>query len=310
MVVQIGQNPHEPVPVAVFAARPNWPAGGEVLSLAGLRSRVDADVLTRPQRPAFHSALTLAAGTVTATVDFVDVQTEGGEWLWVRPGQVLQWRDFAGAEGTLVLFRPEELGPETAAVTRSAGFGGPVLRPGSEDDQRALEMAVLHLEREYTSFGGLPADVHTHLLRHLLAVLVLRLGHTAQRHNHATAAPDDTYSRFQDAVEEHFTRTHRVEDYARRLGYSPRTLTRATHRTAGISAKAFIARRVALEAKRMLAHTDWSASQIAARLGFSSATNFGKFFVQHTGTRPGAFRRTIRGNPRTLGPTVPAPDRG
>ncbi len=221
-----------------------------------------------------------------------------------------QWRDLARAEGNLVLFRPEELGPETAALAQPAGFGGPVVRPGSDDDRRALDLAALHLEREYTAFGRLPAEVHTRLLRHLLAVLVLRLGDAAQRHDGTTAVPDDTYRRFRDAVEEHFTRIQRVEGYARHLGYSPRTLTRATQAVTGVGAKAFIARRVTLEAKRMLAHTDLSASQIAARLGFSSATNFGKFFVQHTGTRPGAFRRTIRGSHMALGAPAPAPNRG
>ena len=65
--------------------------------------------------------------------------------------------------------------------------------------------------------------------------------------------------------------------------------------SAGAGAKDFIDRRVILEARRLLAHSDRSAAQIATQLGFSSATNFSKFFRQRTGTSPLAFRHAVRG---------------
>jgi AraC-like DNA-binding protein len=293
MVVRFGQAPSEPVPEALFSPRPNWPAGGEVMSLHDLRSRVPGDVLARPQRPAFHSVLAVTGGTLRSTVDFTDHHVQPGAWLWIRPGQVLQWRDLEQVEGTLVLFQPEELDPETATLARPDHRHGPVVLPTNEEDRRALDLAALHLRREYSAFGGLPAEVHIQLLRHLLAVLVIRLVHVATRDDSAAHDPGGAYTRFRDAVEQHFPCTHRVEDYARLLGFAPRTLTRATQAVTGLGAKAFIDRRVALEAKRMLAHTDWPVARIAARLGFSSATNFGKFFAQHTGTSPGAFRRAV-----------------
>jgi AraC-like DNA-binding protein len=43
--------------------------------------------------------------------------------------------------------------------------------------------------------------------------------------------------------------------------------------------------------ERLLAHTDLPAAGIAAALGFSEATNFGKFFTREAGLSPGAFRR-------------------
>ncbi len=292
MVVRFGQGSAEQVPEAVFSPRPNWPAGGEVMSLADLRSRVPADVLARPQRPAFHSVLAVTGGALRCTVDFTDHHVQPGAWLWIRPGQVLQWRDLEQAEGTLVLFEPEELNPETAVLARPDGPHGPVVLPTNED-RRALDLAASHLGHEYSAFGGLPADVHMQLLRHLLAVFVIRLVHVATRDDSSAHDPSGAYIRFRNAVEEHFPCMHRVEDYARLLGFAPRTLTRATQAVTGLGAKAFIDRRVALEAKRMLAHTDWPAARIAARLGFSSATNFGKFFAQHAGTSPGAFRRAV-----------------
>lgn len=81
-----------------------------------------------------------------------------------------------------------------------------------------------------------------------------------------------------------------MEDYARKLRYSTRTLTRATIAATGSGAKRFIDDRVLLEAKRLLVHTDLSAAAIGERLGFPSATVFTKFFRQRVGRTPTAFR--------------------
>ncbi|MPY38449.1 AraC family transcriptional regulator [Streptomyces phyllanthi] len=79
------------------------------------------------------------------------------------------------------------------------------------------------------------------------------------------------------------------------MGYSARTLSRATLAADGVTAKEFIDRRVLVEAKRLLAHSDESAARITGLLGFSSATNFSKFFHRHIGKSPLSFRRTLHG---------------
>lgn len=84
-----------------------------------------------------------------------------------------------------------------------------------------------------------------------------------------------------------------MADYARRLGYAPRTLTRATLDSAGMSPKALIDARVLLEAKRLLVHTAFRIGRIAVHLGFSEPTNFTKFFRRGAGMGPEGFRRAI-----------------
>lgn len=144
------------------------------------------------------------------------------------------------------------------------------------------------------ALGRLPLEVHTEALRHLLAVLVLRLAHLTTPAGDPVPGPDPTYLRFRDAVERDFARTRRVEDYAGALGYSARTLSRATLAAAGVGAKEFIDRRVVLEARRLLAHSDHTAARIAGRLGFPSATHFSKYFRARTAQTPIAFRVMVR----------------
>ncbi|TPQ23970.1 helix-turn-helix domain-containing protein [Streptomyces sporangiiformans] len=284
------------IPEIPFAAPPGTPAGVEVLSLADLRRRVAPGKLAGPQRPEFHHLLTLTSGGLRHTVDFTGYSLRPGSWLWVRPGQVHQWGDVTHAKGTLILFRQDFLDQATATAARVEDPHAPVLSTPVADDAEALRIAEEHLTREFHALGQLPLAVHTAALRHLLSVLVLRLAHLATPFGSPVPEPDETYLRFRDALETAFTRTRRVEDYAHMLGYSTRTLSRATLAAAGLGAKEFIDRRVVLEAKRLLAHSDRTAAQIADQLGFADPTQFSKYFHQRAGQSPIGFRRSVRGH--------------
>ncbi|MEV6315405.1 AraC family transcriptional regulator [Streptomyces sp. NPDC051776] len=283
------------IPELAFTPPVGTPAGVEVLSLAELRSRTRPEQLAGPNRHDFHVLVTLTDGSLRHTVDFAGYGLELGSWLWVRPGQVHQWGDTAGAEGRLILFERDFPNPATAAAARLDEPYAPVVRTPVGDEGEALRVAADHLDREFRGTIRMPVDVHVAVLRHLLAVLVLRLAHLTGPAGGTASGPGTAYARFRDAVERGFADSRRLEDYARALGYSSRTLSRATLAAAGVGAKEFIDRRVVLEARRMLAHSELSAARIAAQLGFSSATNFGKYFHKHTGRTPAAFRDSARG---------------
>jgi AraC-like DNA-binding protein len=206
---------------------------------------------------------------------------------------VQQWGDLTGAAGTLIIFEQGFLDPAT-----SAHLGDPhgaVVRVPADPDQEALHAATSALEREFRTPGRLPLETHLAVLRHLLSVVVLNLAQLGASPGGPAPQATQTFLRFRDAVETRFASTRRLEDYARTLGYSTRTLSRASMDAAGVGAKEYIDRRVLLEAKRLLAHGDQPAAKIAVRLGFSSATNFSKFFRHRTDTSPLAFRHAVRG---------------
>ncbi|MFG2892736.1 helix-turn-helix domain-containing protein [Streptomyces sp. NPDC048248] len=300
-MVKNRQRSGEPVteiPEVAFSAPAGRPAGVEVMTLAELRERADACGLSTPHRPGFHHLLALSSGRLTHSVDFREHHLTPGDLLWSRPGQVQHFGDLTRAEGLLVLFEATFLDPATAAAARIEDWYGPAVRRPEGAAARALEEAMRQLHREFGALGGLPLEVHLEVLRHLLAVLVLRAAHPAgavDTDREGACEVSETYLRFRDAVEREFTRSRRVADYARSLGYAPRTLSRATEAAAGVGAKEFIDRRVVLEAKRLLAHGDRSAARIADRLGFADATNFSKFFQRRAGTTPIAFRAAVRG---------------
>ncbi|MFG2661621.1 helix-turn-helix domain-containing protein [Streptomyces sp. NPDC048425] len=88
--------------------------------------------------------------------------------------------------------------------------------------------------------------------------------------------------------------TRRVEDYAAALGYSPRSLPRATLAATGRTAKQYADDRGLLEAKRLLRHSGLAAKEVAGWLGFTDTSDFTKFFRLRTGVTPGAFGDRLR----------------
>jgi AraC-like DNA-binding protein len=246
-------------------------------------------------RPDFHQLIALYAGKLTCSVDFTEHVLAEGNWLWIRPGQVRQYRSgIAGAEGVMVLFQSDYLDAATARAARidEPGTGRPIDQSGSKGTTEREVLALL--QRQHDNPSTLPPELYAATMRHLLAVLVLRLANASGRDD-GVAAGGETFRRFRLAVETEFARTRRVEDYAQLLGYSVRTLTRVTQEAVGCAAKAYIDDRVLLEAKRLLVHSDLAAQAIGQRIGFSEGTAFARFFRQRAGLAPASFRSQARG---------------
>lgn len=277
-------------------APPGGDAGGiEVMSFGQLHRRLRRRPgMEMAQRLDFHQLLTVQQGMVRHMVDFTDYMAAPGAWLWVRPGQVQQFHDLTSGSGWLVLFQPGVLDAATSAQTWLDDPFGRVHWELAGDDAAAMEEALGHLVHEYEGTASLPAALRARILQHLLAVVMLRLTYQATPVGSPTADHPEAFVRFRSAVEERFARTRNVNDYARALGYSPRTLSRATTASAGVGAKEFIDRRVVLEAKRLLAHEEDPIGRVADRLGFDDASNFVKYFTQRTGLTPSAFRHRFR----------------
>lgn len=293
------------VPRVPYRPAAGAPPGVEVLDFARLarRARGHGVDVHAPRRPQFHEIIAVRSGTVRCSVDFTELHVPAGGWLWMRPGQIHRYiSDLSEVEGTVVLFPPDF--PDTA--TRDAtGLDRrvphrPLIPTGKQ--RAALDDTLRLLETEHEQLTELPLESHIAVMRQLLGVILLRLAHLTGGPDGAGGPGDrpaggEVFLRFQRAVDRDFATSHRVADYAARLGYSVRTLTRATRAEAGCGAKRFIDDQILLEAKRLLSHTDLPPTVIGERLGFGYATAFSAFFQQRTGTTPTAFRTEVRGTP-------------
>lgn len=277
----------------------------EVISLAELDRRMKRGAAEEvAQRIEFHQILGVTEGSLHHMVDFAEYSAEPGRWLWVRPGQVQQFRDLSAATGYVVLFQAGAVDAPTAALTKLDDPFERIEWTLSPEDTVLLREALEHLAHASQAASAFTDAVGARVLEHLLAVLLLQLTYPSLPVGSVAVVDNQTFLRFRKAVERNFFRTRSVAVYARRLGYSSRTLTRATVNATGATAKEFIDGRVMLEAKRLLAHGQDPVARIAEMLGFDDASNFVKFFALRANATPAAFRESYRGTEKPPSPGV------
>jgi AraC-like DNA-binding protein len=269
--------------------------GMQVAPMGDHRWHADAP-LDRVHRIDFHVVMLFDGGPVRHMIDFAEYEARAGDLLWIRPGQVHRFATGGEYRGTVLTMQPGFLPRATVEATGLYRYDLPPLLRPDEAQLAGLRAGLAQLRREYEDAGTLPLSLHTAVLRHTLTAFLLRLAHLAassaevERRRAGT-----TFTLFRDAVEEGFATNHSVSAYADALGYSRRTLVRAVRAATGETPKAFIDKRVVLEAKRLLAHTELPIGRVGAAVGFPDAANFSKFFHQHTDVTPAAFRAELRG---------------
>ncbi|MFF7985831.1 helix-turn-helix domain-containing protein [Streptomyces sp. NPDC007901] len=251
--------------------------------------------LERVHRIDFHVVMLFTEGPVRHMIDFAEYEAGAGDLLWIRPGQVHRFSRTCEYRGIVLTMQPGFL---PRAIVEATGLYRydlpPLLRP-DPPQLAALQASLANLRREYEDAETLPLSLHTSVLRHSLTAFLLRLAHLAASSAEAARRQaDTTFTLFRDAVEKDFAANHSVSAYADALGYSRRTLVRAVRAATGETPKGFIDKRVVLEAKRLLAHTDLPIGRVGAAVGFPDAANFSKFFHLHTGQTPVAFRAELR----------------
>jgi len=270
----------------------------EVFSVADLRDRAK-EQLRVTHRYEFHTLVCVTQGRCTQMVDFKSIACEPGSLLVVRAGQAHNYGQGEDWDGWNLLFRPEFVLP-VSTTSHDLKLALDLERLpehlvlGDQELRKATDL--LQQMREDTLIDAPQDDVHA-LLRHQLHTLLTRLSILQGRRQ--TLEPlvspaSQRFQRFAQLVDARFAQWHQVADYASQLGYTEKSLARAVAAAAGMTAKAFIAARINLEAKRLLVHTDAPVVAIAEKLGFDEATNFSKFFKREVQCTPAEFRRRQR----------------
>ena len=245
---------------------------------AELFERFEPSFLDRPERVGFHLVLVCRAGEGTHQVDGIDAELAPGTVVHVEPGQISQWNVEADYDAWMIL----------APALPGLGSGVAVGPRRRHLDAGAMDRVATLLDL----MAGLADDEldRRREERALRTLLLVALGLTTP--DPPPVGPyADVYAAFRADLEARLDVRQSINDRAARLGYSARTLTRATEAFTGNTARHEADQRLGLEARRLLAVPELTVTAIAATLGFSEPTNFAKFVRRVTGQPPAAWRR-------------------
>lgn len=272
----------------------------EITTIDRIRRRGGLAEFAAPQRPDFELLLAIEHGSTTHEVDFTRYDVSAGDVLWVHSGQVQLWGDVRQLEGIAVIFSPDALPADVVALLRTFGafarnHWADAAAPGGPLLSALTALAAITADSSGSGDRAARAQAHDHAATHAAAAALLLLAGTAESDASTVEVElPEAFHWFFDEIERSFAEHRTAAWYARRLGYSERTLNRLARAHAGLSAKELIDRRVVLEAKRLLAHEQTPIAAIGARLGFDDPANFSKYFKHRVGIAPGAFRDAQR----------------
>ncbi|MCC5087103.1 helix-turn-helix transcriptional regulator [Xanthomonas campestris] len=288
----------------------SYPYGLEIFRISDLRQRTSEEGMHGTYGYTFYMLILVTEGQCNQILDFEPWLGETGSLLMVRPGQAHNFGKSKDWDGWILLVRPDFLDPTSLRGDLRPAFDIARLPArihiNAKDLVRAeftiqwmKQDAVFNEERNlaHPSYDSdrtstFNEDVPS-LLRFSFYAMISWLAITYQDDQ-----LDDKkrrpalmrFHRFKELVEQNFLNHKSIGEYASEIGCTERSLTRATLDAEGISAKEYVSRRLGLEAKRLLLHTDWPIGIIADYLGFKEATHFSKFFKHIERCTPQQFR--------------------
>lgn len=287
-----------------------YPYDLEVFRVSELRSRTSREGMRRTYGYTFYMLILVTEGQCIQLLDFEPCPGQAGSLVVVRPRQAHNFGEREDWDGWILLVRPEFLWPAPSHESLHSEFNIERLPACLQVDTQGLARATTAIEwMQHDAAGDEPdgldparreagrsaewVEAMQAQLRHafyaLLSWLIVAYGdeHLEQPRKRPALK---RFHLFKELVEQHYTEWKDISTYAAQLRCTERSLTRAVLDATGISAKGFVLRRLGLEAKRLLIHTDWPVGVIADKLGFKEATHFSKFFRRMAGCTPLQFR--------------------
>lgn len=156
-------------------------------------------------------------------------------------------------------------------------------------------------EMIYTEFMGVSDNFSREIIRNAICMFLLK---TIVRHHKKTLDTrlsitykirdrnERDFVRYKSLIKKHSH--HTVSSYSKIMGVSINRLNNLSKEFAGVTAKQIIDTQIAIEAKRLLAHSHYSIKDIAIKLGFSESTNLTKFFRRSIGITPTEYREQVK----------------
>ena len=269
----------------------------EFLNLSNLFARLptilDHDA-TEPHRISFFALLFVTKGIGNHQIDLKNYDLKAGTVLKIAKGQVHAFQKNAQYEGFLILFTEDfvlNLFSKSSLKIISHLYNYHITSPifndkkGNEFFLNQL-ISELQIGNTYAQKNIIAALLNLYLLR-----LERKSNHNKLQSNHSKLYP--LFLEFRNLVDEKYTTTRNVKDYANMLSISTKHLNKIVKEFTLNTAKHFIDNFVILETKRAIVSTNHSLKEIGYAMGFDEVTNFTKFFKKNTGITPKQLKSSL-----------------
>lgn len=248
------------------------------------------------QKNDFFQIILITAGSGIQYIDLQAYEVKAGDIVFINTWQQYRWSYNASTQGYLLRFTPSFI---TQFVSDHLfvhdlpffkRFTNHHLVELGDELKDILLIAMERILKEYETEDG----EYINLIRtYLLEVLLLckkEIDQTALT-SLTFIKSNDLIKSFESLIDKHFYEYRFPKEYAKVLLVTPNYLNAMCQKVKQKSAGDMIRDRILIECKRLLLHTNLSASEIAYQLNFKDNSYFSRFFKKHIGIAPDEFRR-------------------
>jgi AraC family transcriptional activator of pobA len=251
---------------------------------------------SRPHRHDFYQIFYMREGARLLSIDFRRTRVQSPSLIFVAPGSVHFWGSPDGTLGFVLSFREESLQGQASDLFRECPAFDPAqyraVLPIPSGSVKMVDFCFRRISEEFANKAEAYESAHIALLR----LLFVEIRRCMQRH--PSTRPIQKYSglvvRFLRSLSSRPYQVTSASQVARSLGASRSWLNQLVRRETGTNLTEHLQRRLILESKRLLAHSDLNVSEIAYQLGFRDASYFTRLFRQAEQVSPREFRERYR----------------
>lgn len=141
--------------------------------------------------------------------------------------------------------------------------------------------------------GNHPEIIKCHLMSLLMSLNAIYRGRDCESDTEVLSRSKIICHDFINLVRNHHAEEHQLKFYADKLFITPKHLMSVIKKHLGKNPKTLIDEAIIADAKFQLKTTDLCIKQICDMLNFPNPSFFGKFFKQHVGVSPNAYRNGV-----------------
>jgi AraC family transcriptional regulator, transcriptional activator of pobA len=250
--------------------------------------------LEKPHKLGFNVIIIISKGKGVHTVDFISHSYEKGTVFFIKKDQIHSFKLDPSADGYLLAFTDNFL--NRLIVNKNLNILHeifdyiyyPVKMQLLNDSYDDIIRLLRVLEKEFS----IKIDEFKELiLKPLLQAMIIKLSRDRLSQKIPLESKDKSlYLNFKQLSLNHNYSLH-VNDYAKMLNISTKTLTNMINKYLGKSTKKYLDEHLILQIKRLLLDENLTIENISDKLCFDEPTNMIKFFKRYENLTPSEFKK-------------------
>jgi len=258
--------------------------------------RLENSYTTKMTKNDYFQLIFITGGTGVQYIDLQAYEVKSGDVIFLNTWQQYRWAYNADTQGYFLRFTPNFI---TQFVSNHLFVHDlPFFKRFTSHHVLALnpdlnETLLLTLERMLKEYETEDGEYLNLLRTYLLEILLLCKKEINQSSftRLTSVKSNELIKSFESLIDQHFYEYRFPKEYAKVLLVTPNYLNAMCQKIKQKSAGDMIRDRILIECKRLLIHTNLSASEIAYQLNFKDNSYFSRFFKKHMGIAPDEFRR-------------------